>query len=144
MVRSQYSRRRSHRSSRTTASRLPVGDEPWLRFLADEDFDATIVRGLKRRLPDLDIVDVRGVGLHAAADSVILEWAALERRVLLTHDVNTMLGFADSRVRDGRHHAGLIKVPQKLAVGQAIEDLEYVAQVATAADLRDQVLHLPL
>lgn len=115
-----------------------------LRFLADEDFDAKILRGLKRRLPDLDLVDVRSVGLLSAADPEVLEWAAREARVLLTHDVNTMLGFADARVRDGRHHAGLIKVPQTLGIGRAIDDLEYVARVATAADLHDQVLHLPL
>jgi hypothetical protein len=64
--------------------------------------------------------------------------------VLLTHDVNTMLGFADDRLRRGLHHAGVIKVPQSLAIGRAVEDLEYIAQVATAEDLRDQVLHLPL
>jgi hypothetical protein len=55
-----------------------------------------------------------------------------------------MLGFADARIRSGRHHAGVIKVPQSLGVGRAIEELEYVAQVATPDDLRDQVLHLPL
>lgn len=115
-----------------------------LRLLADEDFDASIVRGLKHRLPDLDIVDVRGVGLRSAPDPEVLEWAAREERVVLTHDVNTLLGFADARVRAGRHHAGVIKVPQKLAIGKAIEDLVYVAQAAAAAELRDQVLHLPL
>jgi hypothetical protein len=115
-----------------------------LRFISDEDFDATIVRGLLRRLPSLDILSVREVGLSAAADTTILEWADREDRVLLTHDVNTMLGYADERVRSGNHHAGVIKVPQSLAVGRAIEDLEFIAQAAMAEDLRDQVLHVPL
>jgi hypothetical protein len=115
-----------------------------LRFVADEDFDATIVRGLKRRLPDLDIVDVRRVGLRSAVDPEVLEWAAREERVIVTHDVNTLIGFADARVRSGGHHAGVIKVPQTLPIGRAIEELEYIAQVGTAADLRDRVLHVPL
>lgn len=115
-----------------------------LRFVTDEDFDASIVRGLKRRLPNVDILDVRTVGLRSAVDPDILEWAAREERVIVTHDVNTMVGFADERVRSGRHHTGVIKVPQKLAIGRAIEELEYIAQIATAADLRDRVLHLPL
>lgn len=115
-----------------------------LRFATDEDFDAFIVRGLKRRLPDLDIVDIRAVGLRSADDPEVLEWAAREERVVLTHDVNTMVGFADARVRGGEHHSGVIKVPQWLPIGQAIENLEYIAQAATPADLRDQVLHLPL
>jgi predicted nuclease of predicted toxin-antitoxin system len=117
---------------------------PVLRFVVDEDLDVAIVRGLSRRLPELDIVDVRTVGLRSVDDRDILEWAARENRVVLTHDVNTMVGFADARVRNGRHHAGLIKVPQRLAIGRAVEDLVYIARAASADDLRDQVLHLPL
>jgi hypothetical protein len=34
-------------------------------------------------------------------DPDVLEWAAREGRILLTHDVNTMLGHAWDRVRLG-------------------------------------------
>jgi predicted nuclease of predicted toxin-antitoxin system len=115
-----------------------------LRFVSDEDFDAWIIRGLQRRLRDLDIVSIRAVGLMSAHDREVLAWAAREERLILTHDVNTMLGFADERLRKGEHHAGIVKVPQTLAIGRAIEDLAYIAEVATSDDLRDQVLHLPL
>lgn len=115
-----------------------------LRFLSDEDFNALIVRGLVRRMPDLDIVGVKEVGLSAAEDPIVLEWATQAGRILLTHDVNTMLGFADARIRNGAHHMGVVKVPQSLGIGRAIEDLEYIAHVATPADLRNQFLHLPL
>ena len=89
-------------------------------------------------------MSLRAVGLTSAPDPEVLEWSARHGRVLLSHDVNTMLGFADERVRGGLHHAGVIKVPQSLAIGKAVDDLEYIAQVATPEDLRDQVLHLPL
>lgn len=115
-----------------------------LRFLSDEDFDATIVRGLLRRLPSLDLVSVRDVGLSAAVDPVVLEWAALHDRTLLTHDVNTMIRYGDERVRRGENHPGIVKVPQTLPVGRAIEDLVYVSEIATVEDMRNQVLHLPL
>jgi hypothetical protein len=39
-----------------------------LRFLADEDFDNDIVRGMLRRLPTMDIVRVQDVGLSGALD----------------------------------------------------------------------------
>lgn len=39
-----------------------------LRFAADENFNADIVRGLRRRLPELDIVRVQDVGLSGADD----------------------------------------------------------------------------
>jgi hypothetical protein len=39
-----------------------------LRLAADENFNADIVRGLLRRLPDLDIVRVHDAGLSGADD----------------------------------------------------------------------------
>jgi predicted nuclease of predicted toxin-antitoxin system len=57
-----------------------------LKFLADENFDNTIVRGLFRRHPKLDIVRVQDVGLSGKDDPTVLEWAAQEGRILLTHD----------------------------------------------------------
>ena len=56
-----------------------------LRFAADENFNNDIVRGLRRRKPELDIVRVQEAGLSGAVDPDVLEWAAREGRVLLTH-----------------------------------------------------------
>ena len=61
-----------------------------LRLAADENFNSDIVRGLVRRKPDVDIVRVQDVGLSGADDPTILEWAAREGRVVVTHDVSTM------------------------------------------------------
>ena len=62
--------------------------------------------GLVVRDPGLDLIHVRDVGLAAVLDPIILEWAAVEERVLLTHDRRTIPPFAyarvDSRVEDGR------------------------------------------
>ncbi|MEC4816330.1 MAG: DUF5615 family PIN-like protein [Scytonema sp. PMC 1069.18] len=49
-----------------------------MRLLTDENFNGSILRGLIRRLPELDIVRVQDVGLIHADDSTILEWAANE------------------------------------------------------------------
>ena len=83
-----------------------------LRFLADEDFDNDIVRGLQRRLPDLDIVRVQDVQLSGEQDATVLEWAAAERRIVLTHDVTTMTAYAISRIAAGRQMPGLFAVSQ--------------------------------
>jgi predicted nuclease of predicted toxin-antitoxin system len=61
-----------------------------LRFAADENFNNNIIRGLLRRQPELDIVRVQDVGLRGADDPTVLEWAAQEGRILLTHDVATI------------------------------------------------------
>ncbi len=57
-----------------------------VRFLADENFNNAILRGLLRRKPDIDIVRVQDVGLSGASDPEILAWAAREDRLVLTHD----------------------------------------------------------
>ena len=65
-----------------------------LLLAADENFNNDIVRGLVRRKPDLNIVRIQDVGLSGADDPTVLEWAAREERVLLTHDVSTLPLFA--------------------------------------------------
>ena len=66
-----------------------------MRLLVDENFRPVIVRGLLRRRPDLDLVRVPDVGLGAADDPTILDWAASKRRLPLTHDAATLIGFED-------------------------------------------------
>jgi len=68
-----------------------------LRLATDEDFNNRILRGLLRRNPALDIVRVQDVGLTGKSDAEVLEWAAREGRVLLTHDVTTMKRYVDAR-----------------------------------------------
>ena len=70
-----------------------------LRLAADENFNNDIIRGLLRRKPELDIVRIQDVGLSGAEDPTVLEWAAREGRVLLTHDVTTMTRYTYERVR---------------------------------------------
>ena len=72
-----------------------------MRFAADENFNLQIVSGVVRRLPTIDIVRVQDAGLGGADDPTVLEWAAGESRVLLSHDVNTITAFALRANRKG-------------------------------------------
>ena len=67
----------------------------------DENFDHHVLRALVRRIPTLDFRTVQEAGLAGADDPAVLEWAARERRVLLTHDVRTITKFAYERVERG-------------------------------------------
>ncbi len=87
-----------------------------LRLAADENFNNDIVRGLSRRKPDLDIVRVQDVGLSGADDPTILEWAAQEGRLLLTHDVSTLTRYAYERVKAGKHMPGVFEVSRQVPV----------------------------
>lgn len=91
-----------------------------LHLLADEDFNHSIVRGLICHKPNLDIVCAQEVGLSGEQDPVVLEWAAKESRILLTHDVNTMLEQAYARVKAGLPMPGVFAINQSLPVGKVI------------------------
>jgi predicted nuclease of predicted toxin-antitoxin system len=61
-----------------------------IELLVDENLNQDIVDGLTRRDPTLEFTHVRDVGLAAAPDPKVLEWAAAHGLVLLTHDRRTI------------------------------------------------------
>lgn len=115
-----------------------------LLLVADENFNNDIVRGLLRRKPDLDIVRIQDVGLSGAEDPIILEWAAQENRVLLTHDVTTITKYAYERVQAGQRMPGVIEVSRSVPIGVAIEDILLLAESSHEAEWKGQILYLPL
>ena len=115
-----------------------------LSFAADENLDFDIVRGLRRRLPGIDIVTVQEAGLRGNVDPDVLAWAAATGRVLLSHDVSTLIAFAYDRVRGGLRMPGLFEVGQGVSVGQAIDDLALIAECSLEGEWEGQVRFLPL
>jgi hypothetical protein len=85
-----------------------------VRFLADEDLDAVIVAGLRSREPAIDIVDVKTAGLRGTKDPALLEIAAEQERILVTHDRRTMVSHVRERVAAGKSNPGLFIVPQRV------------------------------
>ena len=115
-----------------------------IKLAADENLDMDIVRGLLRRLPSTDIVRVQDAGLSGADDRAVLAWAASDRRVIITHDVATMAGFAYERVAEGLRMPGVIEVPFGVSIGQAIGDLLLLVECGIDGEWEGQVLYLPL
>lgn len=95
-----------------------------LRSLADQNFDGDIVRGLLRRIPALDIVTTHHADLTEAADPDLLKWAASDERVVLTHDRRTMPDHAAVRIRSGLRMCGVVVVPLRIPLVQAIGEIE--------------------
>jgi hypothetical protein len=114
------------------------------KLLSDHNFNARILRGLRRRLSSLDVVTALDAGLASVDDPDLLEWAATQDRILLTHDVNTIPGFAYMRVQNGVSMPGVFLVPKSMAIGQAIDDLELAVQALSPDDCKDLVTYFPL
>jgi predicted nuclease of predicted toxin-antitoxin system len=114
------------------------------RFLADEDFKSGILNGLKRRIPNLDIVRVQDVRLRTFRDSVILQFAASENRIVLTHDVGTMETHARARILARKPMPGLFLIHQDLPIGQAIEAVAVIVLCSPDDEWHNRIEHLPL
>lgn len=115
-----------------------------LRPAADENFNGDIVRGLVRRNPKLDIVRVQDAGLSGANDPSVLQWAADQGRILVTHDISTLAKHAFDRVATGQPMPGVFEVRSVAPVGQAIDDLILLAECSFDVEWEGQVRYLPL
>ena len=115
-----------------------------LRLLTDEDFDSDILRGVLRRVPGLDIVRAQDLGLRHTADPLVLDHAAQEGRVVLTHDVSTMVAAGYERATAGLPFPGLFAVRQSLPIGEAIEEIVVLVECSREGEWEGQVRYLPL
>lgn len=115
-----------------------------IRFLADEDLRNQIFRGILLRLPDLDIVRVQDVGLRTFRDDRVLEFAANEGRILLTHDVSTMRSHAQARLLSGKSMPGVFEISQHLPIVLAIEEIVTIAECSRPEEWIGMIRYLPL
>jgi hypothetical protein len=115
-----------------------------IRLLADQNFNARIIAGLRRREPLLDLTHVRDIGLASADDRAILAAAAAAGRVLLTHEFHTMPSYAYERVAGGEAMAGVFLVNNALAIGQAIDELLLAIHCLTPGECGDIVRYFPM
>lgn len=115
-----------------------------IRLLADENFDGRILDGIRARLPAVDIIRVQDADIYQAADPVVLACAANENRVLLSHDVSTLVNYAYGRVKAGFAMPGVIEVHRDTPIGQAIDELEILIGVGLPDDFENQVRYVPI
>ncbi len=115
-----------------------------LPLAADENLNNDIVRGVLRRNPKIDIVRLQDAGLRGADDPAVLEWAAAEGRVLLTHDVATMTRYAYERVQAGKPMPGVFEIGHEVPLVRAIQDVVLIAECSLDGEWDGQVRYLPL
>ena len=114
-----------------------------LKLISDENFNGVVLRGLLRRYPEIDVVRVQDEGLVETPDPEILAWAGQEWRILLTHDQETIPGYAFDRVRAGLLMPGVFVVDDLCGIGTAIESIAIVVFCSLEGEWTDQVLFLP-
>ena len=114
------------------------------KFAADENLNGFILRGLQRERPELDIVRIQDTAVAGKEDPIVLEWTAQQDRVLLTHDVNTIVGFAYDRVQAGLKMPGVLEISDQMPIGQAIEEILLIIEASFEGEWENQVRYIPL
>jgi len=102
------------------------------------------VRGVLRLNADIDIVRVQDTALVGSDDPTVLDWAAEQGRIILTHDVKTMTKYAYARVTSGRPMPGVFEISLDVSPGQVIEEILILAECSLESEWEGQVRYLPL
>jgi hypothetical protein len=112
-------------------------------FLADNDFNEDIFQGVARTQPKVQITRLRDVDLATSSDANVLEWAAQQNHILLSHDVNTMSAAAVERLALNKRLTGLMLVHQRpLVIRAVIESLLLIWSASEAEEWHGQVIFL--
>jgi hypothetical protein len=71
-----------------------------VKWLADENFDNDILRGIRRHATGFDVVRAQDVAeISGLDDPAVLAWATMNDRVVLTHDLSTMIPAMQEQVK---------------------------------------------
>lgn len=74
----------------------------------------------------------------------MLEFAASESLIVVSHDTNTMTAAANARLVAALPMSGLIMAPQRTGIGIVIEDLLLIWAATEADEWPDRIEFLPL
>ena len=86
---------------------------------------------------------MQDVGLMQLPDPDILAWAGAAGRILLTHDRNTMTGFAATRVKAGQPMPGLFVVDRQASSGRTLITPAGTKRTSPERQRRDPVAGAP-
>ena len=115
-----------------------------LQLMTDEDLPRALVRVLKQRQADLDVVRLQEVGLLSQPDHVVLAWAAENDRVLISGDRKTMIREAYQRVLSGQWMPGLVILRSLVPLNKIAEEILIVACCVRPDEIQNNVIFLPL
>ena len=114
-----------------------------VRFLGDANFNQKIVSGVLLREPGIDFALPQAMIPERMKDPDVLDLAYLSGRIVVSHDVTTMPHWFVRCVEE-RSCAGLILVPEKVPIRDAIEDLLMIWHVTEAEEWTNRIQWLPL
>jgi len=114
-----------------------------LKFQADADLDARVLRALKRAAPEIDVRTAPEAGLAGLPDSEVLRIAAGEGRVLLSQDRRTMPAHF-SRFVTQAESPGVILLRAGISIAAAADELVLIWSTSEAGEWKNRLMWIPL
>jgi Domain of unknown function (DUF5615) len=114
-----------------------------IRFQADNDLKVGIVRAVRRLEPAIDFASAQEAELDRVGDPELLDRAAHQDGVLVSHDRRTMLDHFRAHLATGKSSPGVLIVSQGAPIGLVAEAIVYVWSLSDPLELRDQAHYLP-
>ncbi|KXK52345.1 MAG: DUF5615 family PIN-like protein [Anaerolineae bacterium] len=114
-----------------------------MKFLADENFNNDILRGVWRRIPSFVFIRVQDTEIAGADDDRVLDYAAKYTYIVLTHDVNTMRGHFYRRMQAGDPLPGLFLVHKHSPVAKVIDALELILSASDETEWLGHATYVP-
>ena len=114
-----------------------------IRFLSDADLNQAIVDGVRLREPALDFLSAVGAGLEGMSDHAVLDLAANQGRILVSHDASTMPVHFMRFLNEGKYSPGVFLVPQDAVIRDVVDAILLVWLASSPIDWTNRIHRLP-
>lgn len=111
-------------------------------FLADENFNNHIVAGIQNKFPGIDVVRVQDFNLSGVDDPSILEFAASQNRILVTHDAATIPFFAYQRLKNQWLMPGVFVIKQHDPLKHVLDALELLIECSEENEWTGKIVYI--
>lgn len=115
-----------------------------VRFLADASLHHAIVTGCIRREPAIDFVSANAAKLEGVRDPEILAMAAVQGRILVTHDYRTLPVCFAEFLGAGHASPGVFLVRQHTPLAMVMEKLVLIRTASGPEDWISRTVEIPL
>lgn len=115
-----------------------------MKFACDENFNGALLKALKNRIPDLDVIRVQDTDMMGFSDPDLLERLNEMDSILLTHDAKTMPTHVYERINRGLEVAGVVLIRQTISIGELAEQLEILILATEPHEFKNVIHYIPM
>ncbi len=117
-----------------------------MKYLLDENVDRALLNGLRQHYSEITVwvIGDPGVPLRKTSDPDILIWCEAHNFVLVTNNRASMPVHLKDHLNAGRHMPGIFILNAALSIGDTVDELALISELAAADEYLDQIRHLPI